>query len=142
MHPQVLTFVLCVELNVLPVQVRLIATKLHLLTSNTEFTLLHCFISCSDSAGTLQTLENSRNWHLNAVAVLQGKTAFHFLKCVAIHTVLILCLSFSFLVENVVRSPGELSIFSTVKRPQTSISPRELCDWMPEGENISQAQSS
>lgn len=65
-----------------------------------------------------------------------------FVKCVAICTVLILCLSFSFRVENVVRSPGEFSVFSTVKRAQTSISPSELRHWMPEGTNISQTQSS
>ncbi len=72
----------------------------------------------------------------------EARLLFTFLKSVAICTVLILCLSFSFVVENVVRSPGEFSVFSTVKRPRTSISPSELCDWMPEGTNISQTQSS
>lgn len=72
----------------------------------------------------------------------KARLLFTFLKCVAIRTELILCLSFSFLVENVVRSLGEFSVFSTVKRARTSISPSELCGWMPEGTNISQTQSS
>lgn len=51
-----------------------------------------------------------------------------------VRTVLILCLSLSFRVDNVVRSLEEFIMFSTVKRAQTSISPSELCLWMPEGD--------
>ncbi len=74
-------------------------------------------------------------------SVYKKQTAINIL-CGAIRTVLISCLSFSFLLENAVRSQGELAVFSTVKRTQTSISPSELCDWMPEGTNIFQTLSS
>lgn len=45
--------------------------------SRTHPALLWTLLCCSDIAETLQTWENSRSWHLNAAAALQGKTAFH-----------------------------------------------------------------
>lgn len=51
---------------------------------------------------------------------------FTFLKSVAIHRVLILCLIFSISGGKCNEVSGEFGVFSAVKRPQTSISPSEL----------------
>jgi len=95
---------------------------------------LNSFISCSDTAGTLQTWGVSTSGHLTAAAVLQGKTAIHSFWSVWLSVQYwYYVLSFSFLAENVVKFLWELRVFSIVKTPWTSISPTELCDWMPGG---------